>query len=95
MRTAVICTLLATAIGNAYAACPTAATMADIARHWQEMTPATGLDKDMNQSDGQCGQKLFLLELAKLLLNPSFQFAHRVCVAAIEKKRERNRIPIL
>ena len=65
MRTAICTALLAAAVGSAHASCPSPETMADVARHWQEMTPAAGLDKDMSQDDAQCGQKLFIRELAR------------------------------
>ncbi len=50
---------------SAHAACPSPDTMAGIARHWQAKTLANGLDKDMSLADAQCGQKLYLQELAK------------------------------
>ena len=52
------------------------------------------IDHFVGQSFDHC-LELLLLEFAELFLDPAFQLARGVCVAAIEIKRERNRIPIL
>ena len=65
MRSTGLIALLCLATGAASAACPSAETMAGIARHWQEMAPASGLDKDMSPADAACGRDLLVQAFAK------------------------------
>jgi len=65
MRHALCLTLIMAALGNAHAACPSPETMSAITRHWQDMTPASGLDKEMSLADAACARQLLVGELAK------------------------------
>lgn len=65
MRQALCLSLIMAVLGSAHAACPSPETMSAIARHWQEMTPAGGLDKDMTMADAACARQLLAGELAK------------------------------
>jgi 2-keto-4-pentenoate hydratase len=65
MRQSLCLVLLLASLGSAQAACPAAAVVADLARQWAAMIPASGLDKDMTLADAECGQKLLLQELAR------------------------------
>ena len=64
MRRSLIALLLAAAL-PAFAACPSQATIDQLARDWAAMTPGKGLDKDMSMADAECGRKLLQEELAK------------------------------
>ncbi|MBS1129564.1 MAG: Hydratase/decarboxylase [Proteobacteria bacterium] len=65
MRHALCFSLISVVIGSAHAACPSPETMSGIARQWQEMTPASGLDKDMSMADAACGRQLLIGEFAR------------------------------
>ena len=65
MRHALCLTLIMAAFGSAHAACPASETVSSIARSWQDMTPASGLDKDMSLADAACARRMLVGELAR------------------------------
>lgn len=65
MRRALCLSLILAVLGTAQAACPSPETMAAVARHWQEMTPVTGMDKEMTPADAACARQFLVGELAK------------------------------
>ena len=65
MVRSLIATLLLGASLQALAACPSLASVQQLARDWETMTPSKSVDKDGSMEDAICARRMLVTELAK------------------------------